>query len=327
MTKQEIEQYIAIHGNARQVVDTLKEMATEGTIISTITEAQLTDRMNAKMISELDIPTQENPVHQSVEPDKYSYLDNVNNSQYNQSWMKKKTVNKNVYVWICCFLFGTLGVDRFVRGQIGWGIIKLITLGGLGIWSLIDWIIAMVKAYGSAFGSSGYITFVNGWYEDGNITRSPSRFKPLLLIPLVIIPLMILGSLGEDHTVSDEAQALPRDEYIAACQEYDYKTLLKNAESLKGTKVVLTGEVNQVVYESDTGEDESEYKVAITYDEDLDWYDDDIILYFTRGDTEKLIEEDRVTIYGEVLGEESYETILNESRTVPSIKGVYVDVH
>jgi TM2 domain-containing membrane protein YozV len=51
----------------------------------------------------------------------------------------------NIFTWIGTVLFGGLGVDRFMRGQVGLGILKLITCGGLGVWSLIDWIIALTK--------------------------------------------------------------------------------------------------------------------------------------------------------------------------------------
>ncbi|HOG45612.1 MAG TPA: TM2 domain-containing protein [Anaerolineae bacterium] len=39
---------------------------------------------------------------------------------------------------ILSILLGTLGVDRFYLGYTGLGILKLITLGGVGVWWLID---------------------------------------------------------------------------------------------------------------------------------------------------------------------------------------------
>ncbi|MFQ5760643.1 MAG: TM2 domain-containing protein [Acidiferrobacterales bacterium] len=41
---------------------------------------------------------------------------------------------------LLCFFLGALGIHRFYVGKIGTGILQLITLGGLGIWALIDFI-------------------------------------------------------------------------------------------------------------------------------------------------------------------------------------------
>jgi TM2 domain-containing membrane protein YozV len=42
---------------------------------------------------------------------------------------------------LLCFFLGIFGVHRFYVGKIGTGILMVVTLGGLGIWSLIDFII------------------------------------------------------------------------------------------------------------------------------------------------------------------------------------------
>jgi len=45
--------------------------------------------------------------------------------------------NYNTLVWLS-ILLGEFGVDRFYVGKVGTGLLKLITVGGCGIWWLID---------------------------------------------------------------------------------------------------------------------------------------------------------------------------------------------
>lgn len=73
-----------------------------------------------------------------------------------------RKVNKHLFVWVGTFFAGGFGVDRFIRGQIALGVLKLLFgWATLGIWYLVDFIVALSKAYGGPYSNTEIITFDN----------------------------------------------------------------------------------------------------------------------------------------------------------------------
>ena len=48
---------------------------------------------------------------------------------------------------LLAFFLGALGIHRFYVGKIGTGVLMILTLGGLGIWVIVDIIVILVGSF------------------------------------------------------------------------------------------------------------------------------------------------------------------------------------
>lgn len=48
---------------------------------------------------------------------------------------------------LLCWFLGIFGAHRFYVGKVGTGVLQIFTLGGLGVWTFIDFIMIIVGAF------------------------------------------------------------------------------------------------------------------------------------------------------------------------------------
>ena len=59
----------------------------------------------------------------------------------------EKSPKSYVATVLLAFFLGNLGIHRFYVGKIGTGILMLITLGGFGIWYIIDFVMIVCSKF------------------------------------------------------------------------------------------------------------------------------------------------------------------------------------
>ena len=85
---------------------------------------------------------------------------NLNEKQF--SMLYSLEFKDPIILLIISIFLGSFGIDRFMLNNTSLGVLKLITCGGCGIWTLIDWILIMDKT--KEYNFNKLMTFILGGY-------------------------------------------------------------------------------------------------------------------------------------------------------------------
>lgn len=126
---------------------------------------------------------------------------------------------------------------------------------------------------------------------------------------------------------TEEFELTPEEKeaaYKKSCSVYKYSDIARNPGEYNGEKATFTGEVVQVQQQDFLGGLYYVLRVDVT----PGWRDSDIIYvsYFAAKDENRILEDDKITMYGELTGEKTYTTVRGNSITIPSFTAIYIDI-
>ncbi|MBE6535114.1 MAG: hypothetical protein E7677_00625 [Ruminococcaceae bacterium] len=125
-------------------------------------------------------------------------------------------------------------------------------------------------------------------------------------------------SKAETTKSIETKRELSAEEYKSLCKTYTYKELARTPENYKGAKIVLTGEVIQVM--------ESGKKVTLRVNMNNDYDQTVYIVYTLKSNEGRILEDDIVKIYGNFEGLVTYTSVLGSEITLPHIDAEYIEI-
>lgn len=129
----------------------------------------------------------------------------------------------------------------------------------------------------------------------------------------------------EEESREQEKQeaAKRKEQFIAECKTYSYKEIARMPSDYRNKKAKFTGKVIQVT-QSTAGS----YTLRVNVTKNSYGYEDTLyVSYLTGTNAPRILEDDIITMYGELKGEKTYTTVLGASVTLPAFTAQYVTIH
>lgn len=127
-----------------------------------------------------------------------------------------------------------------------------------------------------------------------------------------------------DEKAEKEKAKKEKKDYIASCKTYKYKDIARNPDKYYGKRAKFKGEVVQVI----EGYFTTTLRVDVTKGKYGIYTDTMYVVYTPKSANEsRILEDDIITIYGELAGIETYETVMGASVSIPKIEAEYITIN
>ena len=122
---------------------------------------------------------------------------------------------------------------------------------------------------------------------------------------------------------ASQSEADKAAEYKASCTAgYSYKELARDPDTYVGKKAKFTGKVVQV----SEGSYSNILRVDVTKGKYGIWDDTMYVTYTPKDGEGRILEDDIITMYGEMQPIQTYTTVMGASMSIPAIDAKYIDV-
>lgn len=160
----------------------------------------------------------------------------------------------------------------------------------------------------SAVYKNGETQEVTGWTVDEPVTLEAGKTSKLKI------------HYGDhDCTLKIECTDLSEKQYKAKCKTYSYEEIARDPDDYKGKKAKFSGTVLQALESDDSRQ--VDIRLAIDGDYDQVIY----VVYYKPEGSSRILEDDTITVYGELAGLYSYTSTMNKPITLPIIYALYAD--
>ena len=137
---------------------------------------------------------------------------------------------------------------------------------------------------------------------------------------VAILGVLLLSMLG-GGSPSDLID-LPEEEYRLRCEEFSYDDIARYPDAHEKKLAKFTGKVVQVLRD---GDDKLQLRVNVTAGK-YNTYEDTVYVFYTVENGTNILEDDIITMYGELRGMIEYESVLGAKITIPRIYAKFIDV-